>query len=252
MQPVNSFWSYLMPLFGAFVADQYLGRFRTIMWSIVVAMVGHNSAGHLGHSSSHRASIRRSCVFFHWIGDHGCWNGWLQVSTPSPALTAWCNANPSRANISPLIAEQYQLEAHVRTLSSGERVLVDPNATIARSYLYFYLMINVGSLIGSISMVYAERYVGFLAGFPSTNGNVLFMSHRAVYLSKALCALCHRGVQCIRRCSGCGGLRCGNGHGMHSCLHFLYERNILTLTENKTRISGTRPNHHDKSQNRTG
>ena len=41
MQPVNSFWSYLMPLFGAFVADQYLGRFRTIMWSIVVAMVGH-------------------------------------------------------------------------------------------------------------------------------------------------------------------------------------------------------------------
>lgn len=39
---VNSFWSYLMPLFGAFVADQYLGRFRTIIWAIAVAMLGHS------------------------------------------------------------------------------------------------------------------------------------------------------------------------------------------------------------------
>lgn len=104
-------------------------------------------------------------MFCHRIGDHGYWDGWLQVLLSYLALTTWCNANPSRANISPLIAEQYQLEAHVRTLSSGERVLVDPNSTIARIYLYFYLMINVGSLVGSISMVYAERYVGFWLAF---------------------------------------------------------------------------------------
>lgn len=30
-----------MPLVGAFVADQYLGRFRTIMWSILFAIIGH-------------------------------------------------------------------------------------------------------------------------------------------------------------------------------------------------------------------
>jgi POT family proton-dependent oligopeptide transporter len=46
-------------------------------------------------------------------------------------------------------------------LKSGERVIVDPAATIARIYLYFYLMINIGSLTGQISMVYAERYIGF-------------------------------------------------------------------------------------------
>lgn len=40
-------------------------------------------------------------------------------------------------------------------------MIVDPAATVARIYLYFYLMINVGSLTGQISMVYAERYVGF-------------------------------------------------------------------------------------------
>ncbi|GMG36722.1 unnamed protein product [Aspergillus oryzae var. brunneus] len=38
---VNSFWSYIMPTAGAFVADQYLGRFRTIMYSIAAALLGH-------------------------------------------------------------------------------------------------------------------------------------------------------------------------------------------------------------------
>lgn len=49
--------------------------------------------------------------------------------------------------------------------SNGERVIVDPAATVSRIYLYFYLMINVGSLTGQISMVYAERYVGFWLSF---------------------------------------------------------------------------------------
>jgi POT family proton-dependent oligopeptide transporter len=30
-----------MPLAGAYVADQYWGRFKTIMWSIAAAMLGH-------------------------------------------------------------------------------------------------------------------------------------------------------------------------------------------------------------------
>lgn len=46
-------------------------------------------------------------------------------------------------------------------MESGERVIVDPAATVSRIYHYFYLMINIGALVGQISMVYAERYVGF-------------------------------------------------------------------------------------------
>lgn len=30
-----------MPLVGAYVADQYLGRYRTIMYSIGAALIGH-------------------------------------------------------------------------------------------------------------------------------------------------------------------------------------------------------------------
>lgn len=71
-----------------------------------------------------------------------------------------------KSNISPLIAEQYlESRAYVRTNKKGEKEIVDPAATSARIYIYFYLLINCGSLCGSLSMVYAEHYVGFYLSF---------------------------------------------------------------------------------------
>lgn len=68
----------------------------------------------------------------------------------------------SRSNISALIAEQYkENRPFIRVTKKGERVIVDPAATVSRIYHYFYLMINVGALCGQIAMVYAEKYVGF-------------------------------------------------------------------------------------------
>lgn len=49
--------------------------------------------------------------------------------------------------------------------SHGECLIVDPAQTITRIFLYFYFMINVGALVGSIAMVYAEKYVGFWLSF---------------------------------------------------------------------------------------
>lgn len=37
----NAFWAYTMPILGAYVADEYLGRFNTILAAIGVALVGH-------------------------------------------------------------------------------------------------------------------------------------------------------------------------------------------------------------------
>lgn len=72
----------------------------------------------------------------------------------------------NRSNISVLISEQYEDDQpYTKTLKSGERVIVDPASTVARIYLYFYLMINIGSICGQVSMVYAERYVGFWLSF---------------------------------------------------------------------------------------
>ena len=65
-----------------------------------------------------------------------------------------------KANIGPLLAEQ-QTETRMRisTTKKGERVILDPTITTSRIFMYFYLVINIGALLGSISMVYAEKYV---------------------------------------------------------------------------------------------
>lgn len=141
---VNAFWAYIMPLAGAFMADQYWGRFRTIMFSIGVALVGH------------------SILIISAIPS--------VISNPSGSVACFAigliimgmGTGGFKANISPLIAEQYREDRpYIQTLESGERIIIDPAATVSRIYLYFYLMVNTGSLAGQVSMVYAERYVGF-------------------------------------------------------------------------------------------
>ncbi|SPN96531.1 related to PTR2 - Di- and tripeptide permease [Cephalotrichum gorgonifer] len=154
----NTFWSYVMPLLGGYLADTYWGRYLTIQYAIVIAIIGHiiiivasipsviaNPQGSLG-------CFIVGLLFF------GTGVGWF------------------KANISPLIAEQYELvqpRATVETLSTGERVIVDPVLTISRIYMRYYFLINFGALIGQISMVYAEKYVGFWLSY--TLPTVLFL-----------------------------------------------------------------------------
>lgn len=70
-----------------------------------------------------------------------------------------------KSNVSPLIAEQYQnTTPFLKTLKSGERVIVDPATTVQRIYMIFYMMINVGSL-SSIATTELEKNVGFWAAY---------------------------------------------------------------------------------------
>lgn len=133
-----------MPLFGAVIADQYWGRFRTILAAIGFALVGHTILI--------ISAIPQ--VIKHPQGAVGCFSVGL--------IIMGMGTGGFKANISPLIAEQYRVDKpFIKVLPSGERVIVDPTATVARIYLYFYMMINAGSFMGQISMAYAERYVGF-------------------------------------------------------------------------------------------
>jgi POT family proton-dependent oligopeptide transporter len=71
-----------------------------------------------------------------------------------------------KPNISPLIAEQLPVtKMTIRTLPSGEKVIVDPAVTASRVYHYFYLFINIGALTGQIAMVYVEKYIGYWLSF---------------------------------------------------------------------------------------
>ncbi len=140
----NQFWAYIMPLVGGYLADSYLGRFMTIQWSILAAMIGH---------------IILICSSLPSVMDNpssamGCFAVGLVIMGVS--------TGGFKSNISPLLAEQIkQTRPEVITLASGERVIKDPQVTISRVFLYFYMMINFGSLAGGIGMVYAERYIGF-------------------------------------------------------------------------------------------
>lgn len=140
----NSFWSYCMPLLGAYIADEHLGRYNTIMMAIGIAMVGHivlvvSAVPPVIKNPNGAIACFAIGIIIMGVGV-GCF----------------------KSNISPLIAEQYkETKLKVAKDRKGTRVIVDPTITISRIFLYFYMMINVGSLVGQIGMVYAEKYVGF-------------------------------------------------------------------------------------------
>ena len=144
----NQFWVFLVPLMGAYVADTYLGRFKTIFVSVIIALAGHLIlvASAIPPVISHPQAAMG--VFIVGLIVMGVGTGGF------------------KPNISPLIAEQIPNKGlRVVTNSDGQRVIVDPAVTTSTVYHWFYLFINIGSLVGQLSMVYAERYAGFYLAF---------------------------------------------------------------------------------------
>lgn len=140
----NQFWAYITPLFGAWIADGYLGRFNTILIAVAVGITGHTiltasaAPSVIQHPSTSIGVFSLGLVIF------GLGTGMF------------------KSNISPLLAEQQtDTKMRIETTEKGERVIVDPAVTTSRVFLYFYMMINIGSVTGQISMVFAEKYVGF-------------------------------------------------------------------------------------------
>ncbi|KAF9629906.1 putative oligopeptide transporter protein [Lasiodiplodia theobromae] len=143
----NQFFVYLMPLAGAYVADSYLGRFKTIWMSVCISILGHviltvSAAPAVMAVPKHALAAFVIGLIIMGVGTGGF-----------------------KPNISPLIAEQIPRKMYVHTKKNGERVIVDPAVTTARVYNWFYLFINIGALVGQLSMAYAERYVGFYLSF---------------------------------------------------------------------------------------
>lgn len=135
---------------GGWLADEYWGKFKTIYVAIVVAT--------LGHVLIIIAAIPQV------------------IATPSGALASFiiglvlfgAGVGFFKCAISPLIAEQYEAShprAYIRTEPNGERVIVDPAITYSRVYMRYYMLINVGALVGQISMVYCEKYMSFWLAF---------------------------------------------------------------------------------------
>ncbi|CAG8978166.1 hypothetical protein HYALB_00011481 [Hymenoscyphus albidus] len=144
----NQFWVYLIPLFGAYMADARWGRYKTIAIALAIAIIGHVI---LIISAIPPVIVKPNASMGIFIVG---------------LIIMGVGTGTFKPNISPLVAEQLPLtKMIVRDLPSGERVIVDPGVTQTRTYNYFYLFINIGALLGQIAMVYCEKYVGFWLSF---------------------------------------------------------------------------------------
>lgn len=136
----NRFWAYFIPLIGGYLADAHWGRLKTIYISIAIAMFGH-------------IIIIVSAIP-------------SVISNPDGALACFfvgllffaTGVGGFKPNISPLFAEQLsEKKMHVEVLKSGEHVIVDPALTTQRMFLYFYMFINVGSIVGEFRQTLSTR-----------------------------------------------------------------------------------------------
>lgn len=140
------FWCYVTPVLGAIVSDQYLGKYWTIFYSAIIYIFG-------------------CLILFLTSLPVAIENGAALGGLIAAMIVIGAGTGGIKSNVSPLIAEQYQnTTPYIKTLKSGERVIVDPATTIQRIYMIFYMMINIGSL-SSIATTELEANIGFWAAY---------------------------------------------------------------------------------------
>jgi POT family proton-dependent oligopeptide transporter len=111
-------WCFVTPVAGAVIAEQYLGRLRTITYASLIYICGLSilvlSSLPVIHDRGLSFSGMVLSLFLIGIGTGGI-----------------------KTNVNSLIAEQYTgPKEAVRVLKSGEKVLVDKDLTLQR-YFYF-------------------------------------------------------------------------------------------------------------------
>ncbi|KAJ6537822.1 peptide/h+ symporter protein [Mycena capillaripes] len=142
----NTFFVYVTPFLGAIIADTKWGRYKTICVFTAVIFLGHI----ILVASSTPASLQHSETSL----------GLLILAIFVMAV----GAGSIKANVAPLIADQYTGKMRKETLPTGEVVIVSPSLTIESIYLYFYMAINLGST-GAISASFLARDNGFWVAY---------------------------------------------------------------------------------------
>ncbi|KAM0252601.1 hypothetical protein ACHAQJ_007638 [Trichoderma viride] len=141
-----TFLAYVFPILGAYIADTRLGRFKTILLGVTIGAVAHVIM--IGGAAPSLLKAGKGLAPF-------------VVSFFTLAI----GAGIFKPNVSPMVIDQYTNQRQViRTLKSGEKVIVDPEATIQSVMLIFYAMVNVGAFF-AIATTYTEKYVGFWLSF---------------------------------------------------------------------------------------
>ncbi|BCS23213.1 peptide MFS transporter [Aspergillus puulaauensis] len=140
------FWCYVTPIIGAIVADQYLGKYKTIVLFCGVYLVG---------------LLILVLTSIPTALENGAGLGGFIAAI----LVIGLGTGGIKSNVAPLIADQYKRKRMaVSTTKKGERVVIDPSLTIQRIYMIFYGCINIGSL-SLLATPYMERDIGFWSAY---------------------------------------------------------------------------------------
>ncbi|SGZ49906.1 CIC11C00000002694 [Sungouiella intermedia] len=140
------FWCYVTPVFGAWISDTYIGKYNAICVFCGIYIVGILIlfVTSLPSVASHNTSLGGFIVAIIIIG---------------------LGTGGVKSNVSPLIADQVpKTKPVIKILKSGEKVIQDPNITIQNVFMFFYLMINIGSL-SVLATTNLEHHVGFWAAY---------------------------------------------------------------------------------------
>ena len=138
----------MTPILGAIIADQYLGKYNTILIFCFVYMIGLL----ILTLTSIPAALEH-----HSVGLGGYIAAIVIIGFGTGGI---------KSNVAPLIADQYKRRQMKVTTDkkTGERVIIDPAITIQRIYMIFYWCINFGSLSG-LATPYLERDRDFWSAY---------------------------------------------------------------------------------------
>ncbi|GJN71027.1 hypothetical protein PLIIFM63780_002382 [Purpureocillium lilacinum] len=139
------FWAYASTVIGAIIADQYLGKYKAILCACSVYIVGLV----ILVTTATPSAIT-----------HGAGLGGLIAAM----VTIGLGTGGIKANVTPMCAEQYQNSHPVlKTLKSGEQVIVDPDLTVQRLFMWFYWVVNIGALSPLITVNVEKHHSFWLA-----------------------------------------------------------------------------------------
>ncbi|WWC62398.1 uncharacterized protein I303_104994 [Kwoniella dejecticola CBS 10117] len=136
------FLAYVLPIAGGIIADTKWGRFKAIAFGTGVGIIAH-------------VLLVISAIPSVISGGHAIGPFLLSLYILSFA------SGFIKPCLATLMCDQIPVKRPtLKTLPSGERVIVDPQTTVQRYLLIFYFCINVGGFF-AIASSYSARFVGY-------------------------------------------------------------------------------------------
>lgn len=137
-----TFLAYCTPLLGGYLADAKLGRYKACWYGILIGIISHV----LLVIAAIPSVIKEGHAIAPFV------IGMITLAFTSGFI---------KPTIAPMIADQCTVKKqHVKILETGEKVIIDPNATVERMLLLYYWAANLGDFF-AIATTYCEKLVGF-------------------------------------------------------------------------------------------